>query len=62
MLVLMLLSPWVEWHFGSEDVRDEGQISFIFDPNWRSQLYNITGQIIEMPSPHYVTNYLESLE
>lgn len=62
MLVLMLLSPWVEWHFGSEDVRDEGQTAFVFDPNWRSQLHNITGQIIEMPSPHYVTNYLESLE
>lgn len=60
-IVLLFLMPGVDFRWGDGETQVKSQTSF-FDPEWRSKLQNITGMLVEMPNPSFVTQYLGLLE
>ncbi len=60
-LLALLLSPWVEFHFGQEEKWAE-KSDFSLAQDRRERLENITWMIVQMPNPNYLKSYESSLE
>lgn len=60
-LLALLLSPWVEFHFGQEEKWAE-KPDFSLAQDRRERLGNITWTIVQMPNPKYLKSYESSLE
>lgn len=61
MLVLFLM-PGVDFRWGGEKEQIQSQASSFFDAEWKNNLQHITGMIVEMPNPNFVSQYLGMLE